>query len=348
MEYHSNKSERMNNMKKLISLALALVMIVTCLSTLSLAADPIAKVTTGTTVTECATMDEVVSLIDPSGKSVVTFLKDVVADKGYTYPYSCTIDLNGTTYSTTKGNGASIKAVGSENTTTYVKNGTIKGYVMGIRCDDGGLNVQNVKISAQTAPAIGINTLTDKYNKDHSITGSTVVSFGWVALAFNKIDSNSKGVEQPNVSCFVENSKIISVAAAGSAPLYARKNAGNKFELGKGVELYSYKPDAAAQNCTTTGEALKAEFALSKLEIPELDVKAAGLSYWHTAEYVAPAVPETPTVPETPAAPTTPTTPTVPTTPVPDVTTPATGVSVVALGVMALVSLAGAAATKKH
>ena len=42
------------------------------------------------------------------------------------------------------------------------------------------------------------------------------------------------------------------------------------------------------------------------------------------------------------------TTPTVPTTPVPDVTTPTTGVSVVALGVMAMVSLAGAVITKKH
>ena len=43
-----------------------------------------------------------------------------------------------------------------------------------------------------------------------------------------------------------------------------------------------------------------------------------------------------------------PVTPSVPTTGTPDVTTPATGVSVVALGVMAVVSLAGAVITKKH
>ena len=64
-----------------------------------------------------------------------------------------------------------------------------------------------------------------------------------------------------------------------------------------------------------------------------------------------PAQPTTPAVPETPVAPTTPTTPTtpsVPTTNIPDVSVPTTGVSVVALGVMALVSLAGAAAAKKH
>ncbi len=65
----------------------------------------------------------------------------------------------------------------------------------------------------------------------------------------------------------------------------------------------------------------------------------------------APAQPETPAVPaqpETPAAPSTPTTPSVPTTPVPDVEVPKTGASVIALGVMAMVSLAGAVVTKKH
>ena len=46
--------------------------------------------------------------------------------------------------------------------------------------------------------------------------------------------------------------------------------------------------------------------------------------------------------------PSTPSTPSVPTTGTPDVSVPATGVSVVALGVMALVSLAGAVITKKH
>ena len=59
----------------------------------------------------------------------------------------------------------------------------------------------------------------------------------------------------------------------------------------------------------------------------------------------APAQPETPAAPSTPAQPTT---PSVPTTTVPDVEVPKTGASVVALGVMALVSLAGAVISKKH
>ena len=68
----------------------------------------------------------------------------------------------------------------------------------------------------------------------------------------------------------------------------------------------------------------------------------------------APAVPETPAQPETPATPAVPETPaqpetpSVPTTPVPDVEVPKTGASVIALGVMAMVSLAGAVVSKKH
>ena len=62
----------------------------------------------------------------------------------------------------------------------------------------------------------------------------------------------------------------------------------------------------------------------------------------------APAQPETPAAPTTPAQPETPATPSVPTTTVPDVEVPKTGASVVALGVMALVSLTGAVISKKH
>jgi len=292
-------------MKKLISLTLALVMLCTCLSGLVFAADPIAKVTTNDQTTDCMTMEEVVSLIDPSGKSVVTFLTDVTAEKGYTYPYSCTIDLNGHTYSTSKGNAFSIKAVGTENTTTFIKNGVAKGQVMGIRCDDGGLNLENLMVSAQTAPAVGINTLKEQYNADNRISGCTLVSFGWVSFSFNKIDNDNKGVPQPNVSCYIENSKIISMRDAGSEPLYSRTDSNNVVTLGKDVEMYSYKPDACNhRNVVLAGEKVKAEFSLKKIEIPELDLKAAGLSYWHTHEVAEPEpAPVTPAVPETPAAP---------------------------------------------
>ena len=80
---------------------------------------------------------------------------------------------------------------------------------------------------------------------------------------------------------------------------------------------------------------------------------------WTTAA-AQPETPATPAVPETPAQPETPATPTVPETPatpavpevpstnVPDVEVPKTGASVIALGVMAVISMAGAVVTKKH
>ena len=70
--------------------------------------------------------------------------------------------------------------------------------------------------------------------------------------------------------------------------------------------------------------------------------KYEGLKKWTTEVPVAPAAPA---VPETPVVPVT---PSVPTTTVPDAEVPKTGASVLAISVMALVSLAGAGITKKR
>ena len=51
-------------MKKLVSLTLALVLIITCLSGIVFAADPIAKVVTGDKTVEVTTVDQLAAAIE--------------------------------------------------------------------------------------------------------------------------------------------------------------------------------------------------------------------------------------------------------------------------------------------
>ena len=323
------------NMKKIISLSLALVMILTCLAGISFAADPIATIETNGKTVEATTLEELLAAIDPSGKSVVTLKADVTGTAQIKVPYSCYVDLNGHTWKTEgAGNAFAVQAVGSENPVTVIKNGIIDGFVLGVRVNAGGLQMENVIVTAHGAVAVAIYETSTAYNDKNLIKNCTLVGQRNGCFGFN--NQNEK---QTGVKVTIENTKMIDVWESG-ASIFTAKHGDGTVVLGKGVEMYCYKPDSYNQKHIVEGETVKAEFALASVEVPELNIKAAGLSYWHTPEYT-----ETGSKIEWPEAPAA---PSVPTTGTADVTTPATGVSVVALGVMAAISLAGAALTKKH
>ena len=86
-------------MKKFVSLLIALTLIVTCLSGVVFAADPIAKVETNGRVVEVANVVQLQGAINSNGTSVVTLLADVTHDDQIKIPV-CTFDLNGHTWST--------------------------------------------------------------------------------------------------------------------------------------------------------------------------------------------------------------------------------------------------------
>ena len=117
-------------MKKLLSLTLALVMIVTCLAGLASAATIATIETNGKTV-EAATVEDIIAAIDASGKSVVTLKADVTYDKQASFPYSCTIDMAGHTWTAEKSNAFAIAAVGTENEIATLKNGIVLHKVVG-------------------------------------------------------------------------------------------------------------------------------------------------------------------------------------------------------------------------
>ena len=326
------------------------------------AADAIATVVTGDKTVEVTTREELVEAISPRGTSVVTLLKDITADTMSGIPV-CTIDLNGHTWKTTAGNVLAIQNEktddDADNFYTVIKNGTIHGATSAIRHEVGGLKVVNCTLRGDGSSAIQILDLTGNgaYNDGNVIEDSTVICTVKIgALAYNK-----KNEDQSKLSYTITNSSIINTVAEGFQPLSrASGNTPGSFVLGKDVKLYSYKTgetEYAGSDISVTGETAAKAAEAQTIEV--LGQSYTGLTMWTTAA-AQPETPATPAVPETPAQPETPATPTVPETPatpavpevpstnVPDVEVPKTGASVIALGVMAVISMAGAVVTKKH
>jgi len=337
-------------MKKLVSLTLALVLIVTCLSGLVFAADPIAKVETAGKTVEVTTVDELVAAIDKKGTSTVTLLKDVNAEATVNIPV-CTFDLNGHTWSVKDAAGEYVGGLyfnvsatdeAATNLKSVLKNGTIMGKIA-LSCNVGGLTVDNATIVSHNGTAIQLTSGKNddrslpagKWNDHNLVKNSTLVSANYTAMIYNSKDQNFSAV-----SFKVENTTMVTKSQCFSNAAVA---ASGTFELGKGVNMYTLAKSYTKTSDpmpTITGEAVTQTEGTVDKEVN--GVSLAGLNQFSTPAMPAPVVPETPATPATPA------TPSVPATGTPDVSVPATGVSVIALGVMAMVSLAGAALTKKH
>ena len=76
-------------MKKLISLLVALVLVVTCLAGISFAADPLFEVTNGSEVKTVDTVADMLALINENGKTKVKLLRSYhhdVSDTGMGIP----------------------------------------------------------------------------------------------------------------------------------------------------------------------------------------------------------------------------------------------------------------------
>ena len=99
----------------------------------------VASVVTGETTVSIASLDELATVVDSSGNSVVTLLQDLDYNKPIRLPYSCTFDFNGHTIHTSPndGNGMEVAKAGEENAVTTIKNGTLTQYGVGVRINEG-------------------------------------------------------------------------------------------------------------------------------------------------------------------------------------------------------------------
>ena len=330
-------------MKKLISLTLALIMIIACLSGLAVAADPtvpsepgkpIAKVTTGTKVVECNTVAEMVAAVDKTGNSVITILQDFSYDntKGaITFPYSFTMDFNGHTMDVDKSakvDSFIVNLAGTENKITTLKNGTLLFGRLGLRIWQGGFTASNM-VMYGTNECLSPDD--PAFKGENLIENCVLVSKEWGAFAYNL------GGDFSGQSTTIKDSDLVSLKPAGSVLLdFGNSNTMNgKIVLGTGVNMYGMKIFSYAHaGMKLEGEKATKATATQTFENTALEIKQEGMTVFAT-----PASPVAPVVPETPATPATPTTPEAP--------VPATGVSVVGLSILAAVSAAGAFVARK-
>ena len=322
-------------MKKLISLALALTLILACLGTLSFAADttvpaepgkPIAKVTTGTKTTECKTVEEMLAAVDATGKSVITILQDFsyTDKKTMELPYSCTIDFDGHTVTGSKDektDAFTVAAVGTENNITTLKNGTLLFGRRGLNVLAGGFTASSMVIYGPVGEPISPDDT--NFKGDSLIENCTLIAGDWGGMSFNN------GGDHSNHHVTIKDSTLVTLNPGGCVLLDvdSKVTAGGKVTLGTGVKMYGCRIYSfASAMIKLDGETATKNAEPQTFEYPELNIKMANMTLFETAPTPAPVVPETPATPTVPEAP-----------------VPTTGVSVVGLSILAAVSVAGAA-----
>ena len=350
-------------MKKLISLTIALVLIITCLSAIVFAIDPIAEITTAGKTSKVYSIDDLVYAIDTKGTSVVTLLADVTITATMRIP-TCKFDLNGHTLTGKDASGAWVHPIyfdvaktdaGATNLVSEITNGTIIGKNT-VSCNVGALHASKLTLVANEGHGFQLTMASGKENSlskgkwnDNNIIEDCVAYVDRCALAYNNSGGDFSAVKfLIKNSTFVTKTETSKDSLLGCAVKEGLTTVPGTYELGENVNFYHPESTAVVRSNpapTITGKELKKQDGTHAATV--LDTKYEGLVLT-TTTVPAPAVPETPAQPETPAAPSTPATPSVPATPVPDVEVPKTGASVVALGVMAMVSLAGAVITKKY
>ena len=282
-------------MKKLVSILLATMLVLSCLAGITFAADAEAKWTDGTTTKE-GTVAEMVKEVNAKG-GTLTLLKDYshTDDKaGYAMAFtkSATIDLNGHTLSSvTRGIWFQTGCTGD----AVIKNGTINSKLLNAYCEGGSMTMENVVGWSDSAQNIGYTTTSGAYNDKNVISGCTFANPAWGAIAFNNTKASMTAV-----SVTVKNTTLANVGpkTSGTVAVFQKAAAGGTIKLGEGNKFYSLVKKSGTplqDGFTLTGETL----TLSGTEsFKILDKSYEGLTLW-TTPATATAAPKEETPAET-------------------------------------------------
>lgn len=155
----------------------------------------IASVVTGEQVVWAQDMETLLDAIDASGNSVVTLYKDVAVNKALEVPYSCTIDFNGFTVTTNpqQGLGIQIRAKGSENAVTTLKNGNIVSYSDSVRVKEGGIVISGMNIHTAYGHAVALYDVSEDYEDINRIENTVILSSEGSALSFSEVSGDFSG-----------------------------------------------------------------------------------------------------------------------------------------------------------
>ena len=241
------------------------------------AVDPnaIASVTNGAQTEYVTAISEMTAAVAADGNTQITLLKDITASDAITFPYSCTIDLNGHTISTlpSTGNCLQITAAGTQNKTTTVKNGTMLYYQVGLRVAQGAFIIDNMTMHGTVGTAIAIRDTAD-YASINRISNSTLTSGGWGCVAFHVSTSDFS-----NTGYSIDNSTLISYVQPASNTLTKSGSAvPGSVTLGENVNLYTYAASFTASGYVVKG--MPAAQVASDATVTINDVSYTGLNHW--------------------------------------------------------------------
>ena len=241
--------------------------------------DPAAAVTNGEITVDVRTLEDAAALIAPDGNTVVTLLRDyeISGTQALSAPNSFTLDLSGFTLSSTTSNALQVNGIGTENTTTVVKNGTILSAILGVRVDAGSLHLENVTVHGHgTGPAVGYYETSGAYNDDNLIVNSTLVSAARGAFSFNHASQ-----QQSAASVTIRDSVLVTRTESG-VPVLESRTGGGTVILSDGVSLYTCASLCAESDVTLSGDTLLKDKTLQHLTLPALSLELTNLNRWYT------------------------------------------------------------------
>ena len=239
-------------------------------------ADAIAAVTTGANVTYVNSVEGLKAAVSNTGNSCITLLTDILDYPGSVRTnYTCQIDLNGHTISTTAGRAIWVEKAGSESRRTVIKNGTLKGHTLAVELRAGTLEMDNVTCIAGDGQAIamyGTDFVEGEVNsiKNSVLCTATSGAFAWHASA---------GQSQAGRNVTIENCTLVVPHSNGYA--LRDRNGGAAVTLGKGVTVFTANANAVYESrLVMAGETLTAAGTG--------DVTVSGATYSSLNKWVTP------------------------------------------------------------
>jgi len=199
----------------------------------------IAEVTNGSETIQVTNTTDMIAAISSAGTTQIKLLKDLDRSSSLAIPYSCTIDLNGHTITSTF-NCFTLQGVGTANTVTTIKNGTLNHSVIGVRINAGSVNLSNVNINGvgNCGSSVGFYDPSAAYKSGNKIEGCTIYNPNYFDIMFYGTD-----VEFKDTGVAIENTTLI---AAKNYPFgVTTQKMSGIVDLGKGVEIYSSKTAVA-------------------------------------------------------------------------------------------------------
>ena len=199
-----------------------------------IATEVIAEVTNNGDTVQVTNTKDLAAAVSSTGNTQVKLLKDITCNAAFKLPYSCTIDLNNYSITNTSTHGLWFTGVGSENTVTYVKNGTLNHNGQGIRMETGSVDISNVSlIGMGTSSAVSFLDTNAAYRANNKIDNCYIYNPKSHAVLWNVAnqDFSNTGVTITNSTLICPNTYVFGYTSGTSS-------ISGVVTLGEHVEMY--------------------------------------------------------------------------------------------------------------